>query len=94
MHQIVYSQHLFLLDQVIPSSSGMIHTEATTADGRISMYTTYLHLVRVDESDEGEYQCGFVNEYGSDYSDSAKLVVLGTLALESDKLAVTMWLLL
>lgn len=55
----------------------MIETEGSIADGSASMYTTYLKLVNVDESSVGNYQCGFSNEFGSQYSDMAKLSVVG-----------------
>lgn len=41
------------------------------------MYTTYLRLIHVNEEMQGNYQCGFTNEYGSDYSDMAELQVIG-----------------
>lgn len=63
--------------QIIPNTSGQIETDASTADGRVALYTTYLKLTNVDQSNEGEYQCGFKNDFGRDYSDNAKLQVLG-----------------
>jgi len=63
-------------NKIIPNTSGQIETDASTADGRVALYTTYLKLTNVDQSNEGEYQCGFKNDFGRHYSDNAMLQIL------------------
>lgn len=41
------------------------------------IYTTMLHLLNVNFTDEGRYQCVVSNHFGSDYSNRAKLTVNG-----------------
>lgn len=41
------------------------------------IYTTVLHLLNVNFTDEGRYQCVVSNHFGSNYSNRAKLTVNG-----------------
>lgn len=41
------------------------------------LYTTLLHLLNVNFTDEGQYQCVVSNHFGSNYSTLAKLTVNG-----------------
>lgn len=41
------------------------------------IYTTMLHLLNVNFTDEGRYQCVVSNHFGSNYSNRAKLTVNG-----------------
>lgn len=41
------------------------------------IYTTELHLLDVNFTDEGRYQCVVSNHFGSNYSTKAKLTVNG-----------------
>uniref|UniRef100_A0A8C9S7W3 Leucine rich repeats and immunoglobulin like domains 2 n=1 Tax=Scleropages formosus TaxID=113540 RepID=A0A8C9S7W3_SCLFO len=43
-------------------------------DGELT-YTTLLHLLNVNFTDEGRYQCVVTNHFGSNYSNRAKLTV-------------------
>nr|XP_023690900.1 leucine-rich repeats and immunoglobulin-like domains protein 2 [Paramormyrops kingsleyae] len=43
-------------------------------DGEL-VYTTVLHLLNVNFTDEGRYQCVVTNHFGSNYSNRAKLTV-------------------
>ena len=63
--------------QIIPESSGLIQTDASTDDNRVALHTTYLRLVNITEEAEAEYQCGFKNEFGQDFSNNVPLHVLG-----------------
>ncbi|XP_015198250.2 leucine-rich repeats and immunoglobulin-like domains protein 2 isoform X1 [Lepisosteus oculatus] len=44
-------------------------------EGDVVEYTTVLHLVGVNFTDEGRYQCVVTNHFGSNYSNRAKLTV-------------------
>ncbi|XP_078065613.1 leucine-rich repeats and immunoglobulin-like domains protein 1 isoform X3 [Mustelus asterias] len=44
-------------------------------DGEVMEYTTILHLRKVKFTDEGRYQCIITNNFGSTYSNRAKLTV-------------------
>ncbi|XP_067854963.1 leucine-rich repeats and immunoglobulin-like domains protein 1 isoform X2 [Heptranchias perlo] len=44
-------------------------------DGEVMEYTTILHLRKVKFTDEGRYQCMITNNFGSTYSNRAKLTV-------------------
>ncbi|XP_038666521.1 leucine-rich repeats and immunoglobulin-like domains protein 1 isoform X1 [Scyliorhinus canicula] len=44
-------------------------------DGEVMEYTTVLHLRKVKFTDEGRYQCIITNNFGSTYSNRAKLTV-------------------
>lgn len=46
-------------------------------DGEILEYTTILHVVNVNFTDEGKYQCIISNHFGSNYSNKAELTVNG-----------------
>jgi len=63
--------------QLIPESSGKISTEASSDNDHVSLFTTYLKLVNIDEGDEGHYQCRFKNDFGDVFSTIAQLKVLG-----------------
>lgn len=41
------------------------------------VYTAVLHLLNVNFTDEGRYQCVVTNHFGSNYSNRAKLTVNG-----------------
>ena len=41
------------------------------------IYTTVLHLLNANFTDEGRYQCVVSNHFGSNYSNRAKLTVNG-----------------
>lgn len=41
------------------------------------IYTTVLHLLNVNFTDEGRYQCVVSNHFGSNYSNRARLTVNG-----------------
>lgn len=41
------------------------------------IYTTVLHLLNVNFTDEGRYQCVVSNHFGANYSNRAKLTVNG-----------------
>lgn len=41
------------------------------------LYTTLLHLLNVNFTDEGQYQCVISNQFGSNYSTLSKLTVNG-----------------
>ncbi|XP_068029432.1 leucine-rich repeats and immunoglobulin-like domains protein 2 isoform X3 [Anomalospiza imberbis] len=43
--------------------------------GEVLEYTTVLHLLNVNFTDEGKYQCIVTNHFGSNYSNKAKLTV-------------------
>ncbi|MBN3297422.1 LRIG2 protein, partial [Amia calva] len=44
-------------------------------EGELVEYTTLLHLLNVNFTDEGRYQCVVTNHFGSNYSNRAKLTV-------------------
>ncbi|XP_066480338.1 leucine-rich repeats and immunoglobulin-like domains protein 2 [Tiliqua scincoides] len=44
-------------------------------NGEVLEYTTVLHVVNVNFTDEGKYQCIISNHFGSNYSNKAKLTV-------------------
>lgn len=46
------------------------------------VYTTVLHLLNVNFTDEGRYQCVVSNHFGANYSNRAKLTVNGVEALK------------
>lgn len=46
-------------------------------NGEVLEYTTVLHVVNVNFTDEGKYQCIISNHFGSNYSNKAKLTVNG-----------------
>ncbi|XP_033822115.1 leucine-rich repeats and immunoglobulin-like domains protein 2 isoform X1 [Periophthalmus magnuspinnatus] len=51
-----------------------VHNYARYQDGEL-IYTTMLHLLNVNFTDEGRYQCVVSNHFGSNYSNRAKLTV-------------------
>uniref|UniRef100_A0A673A3K6 Leucine-rich repeats and immunoglobulin-like domains 2 n=1 Tax=Sphaeramia orbicularis TaxID=375764 RepID=A0A673A3K6_9TELE len=70
------------LSCVASSSSDSPMTTAWRKDGEVLydaelIYTTVLHLLNVNFTDEGRYQCVVSNHFGSNYSNRAKLTVNG-----------------
>lgn len=53
-----------------------VHNYARYQDREL-IYTTELHLLDVNFTDEGRYQCVVSNHFGSNYSTRAKLTVNG-----------------
>lgn len=53
-----------------------VQNYAQYQDGEL-IYTTELHLLNVNFTDEGRYQCIVSNHFGSNYSNRAKLTVNG-----------------
>lgn len=53
-----------------------IHNYAQYQEGEL-IYTTKLHLLNVNFTDEGRYQCVVSNHFGSNYSKRAELTVNG-----------------
>uniref|UniRef100_A0AAV2M781 Ig-like domain-containing protein n=1 Tax=Knipowitschia caucasica TaxID=637954 RepID=A0AAV2M781_KNICA len=51
-----------------------VHNYARYQDGEL-MYTTVLHMLNVNFTDEGRYQCVVSNHFGSNYSNRARLTV-------------------
>lgn len=57
-----------------------VHNYAQYQQGEL-IYTTKLHLLNVNFTDEGHYQCVVFNHFGSNYSKKAELTVNGMLTL-------------
>uniref|UniRef100_A0A8C5HLG9 Ig-like domain-containing protein n=1 Tax=Gouania willdenowi TaxID=441366 RepID=A0A8C5HLG9_GOUWI len=55
-----------------------VQNYARYQDGEL-IYTTVLHLLNVNFTDEGRYQCVISNHFGSNYSNRARLTVNGDL---------------
>ena len=55
---------------------GQVENYARYQQGELS-YTTVLHLLSVNFTDEGLYQCVVTNHFGSNYSHRARLTVNG-----------------
>ncbi|TNN38195.1 Leucine-rich repeats and immunoglobulin-like domains protein 2 [Liparis tanakae] len=55
-----------------------VQNYAQYQDGEL-IYTTVLHLLNANFTDEGRYQCVVSNHFGSNYSNRAKLTVNGIL---------------
>lgn len=53
-----------------------VHNYAQYQQGEL-IYTTKLHLLNVNFTDEGHYQCVVFNHFGSNYSKKAELTVNG-----------------
>lgn len=53
-----------------------VENYARYQDGQL-IYTTMLHLLNVNFTDEGLYQCVVSNHFGSNYSNRAKLTING-----------------
>lgn len=53
-----------------------VQNYARYQDGEL-IYTTVLHVLNVNFTDEGRYQCVVSNHFGSNYSNRAKLTVNG-----------------
>lgn len=49
------------------------------------IYTSMLHLLNVNFTDEGRYQCVISNNFSSNYSAEAKVTVNGTLSREASQ---------
>lgn len=47
------------------------------SDGDIKHYTSHLHLQNVQDNMAGQYQCVVSNEFGSAFSQRAKINVYG-----------------
>ena len=48
---------------------------ATTSDGEVMKFTTMLHLEDIQDINEARYQCVITNNFGSAYSQKAKITV-------------------
>ena len=48
-----------------------------TSDGEIKRYTSKLHLHNIQDKMAGQYQCVVSNEFGSAFSQRAKINVYG-----------------
>ena len=74
------SQHAALttsfdwLFQVLPDS---LMENVASSDGEIKLYTSKLHLHNVQDNMAGQYQCVVSNEFGSAFSQRAKINVYG-----------------
>lgn len=49
------------------------------------IYTSMLHLLNVNFTDEGRYQCVISNNFSSNYSTEAKVTVNGTFSREAPR---------
>lgn len=64
-------------NEVLANADMENFAHARAQDGKVTEYTTVLHLRHVTFGHEGRYQCVITNHFGSTYSHKARLIVNG-----------------
>uniref|UniRef100_A0A452VH19 Leucine rich repeats and immunoglobulin like domains 1 n=1 Tax=Ursus maritimus TaxID=29073 RepID=A0A452VH19_URSMA len=62
-------------NEVLANADMENFAHARAQDGKVTEYTTVLHLRHVTFGHEGRYQCVITNHFGSTYSHKARLIV-------------------
>ena len=62
-------------DNVLIESPTNVETLASTNDGQLTRYTSIMHMRDVQNTEEGRYQCVISNDFGSTYSQKARITV-------------------